>query len=414
MNKKQKILIVDDEAINIRLLIEALSDIPNYQIIATKDPYDGLKKAKDANNRPDIILLDIQMPELNGYEFCSEIKKNKDTEEIPIIFITAMQDAESEAFGLEQGAVDYITKPFTPQVVKARVKSQLDLKNFRDQLNSKVIQKTEALHRSQEDLEQERIVRGQLEEKVQRGKKMEAIGTMTSKLAHDFNNILLPINCYTEMAMMSIEDKGIKDSLQQVLIGVNRAKDLIEQVRSMGRSNTITEQNITRNFINLENVVDEVKILLSPMLPQNIKIEMKLEAKSLIMGNTTQLHQVIMNLAKNAVHAMEESGGVLTFYLNDEYVSLETGKAMGLESGDYIHLKIEDTGSGIKEKLMDKIFDPFFTTKSKDKGTGLGLSIVHGIIQSHKGDIFVKSKIGVGTIFDIFIPSIKKSEQEGI
>ncbi len=414
MNKKQKILIVDDEAINIRLLIEALSDIPNYQIIATKDPYDGLKKAKDANNRPDIILLDIQMPELNGYEFCSEIKKNKDTEEIPIIFITAMQDAESEAFGLEQGAVDYITKPFTPQVVKARVKSQLDLKNFRDQLNSKVIQKTEALHRSQEDLELERIVRGQLEEKVQRGKKMEAIGTMTSKLAHDFNNILLPINCYTEMAMMSIEDKGIKDSLQQVLIGVNRAKDLIEQVRSMGRSNTITEQNITRNFINLENVVDEVKILLSPMLPQNIKIEMKLEAKSLIMGNTTQLHQVIMNLAKNAVHAMEESGGVLTFYLNDEYVSLETGKAMGLESGDYIHLKIEDTGSGIKEKLMDKIFDPFFTTKSKDKGTGLGLSIVHGIIQSHKGDIFVKSKIGVGTIFDIFIPSIKKSEQEGI
>jgi len=410
MNKQSRILVVDDEAINVRILVETLSENINYSIIATIEPTEGLELAKSIDNKPDLILLDINMPKIDGYQFCKEIKKNPYTKNIPIIFITGLQDSKSEALGIELGGVDYITKPFTQEVVRARVKNQLELKHLKDALSKDVVEKTEKLHRSQEDLEKEQTIRGQLEEKLQRASKMETIGTMTSKIAHDFNNILLPINCYTEMAMGEIKNPEINNNLQQVLKAVERAKDLISQIRSMGRSTTITEQNITRNFINIQNIIDEVKMMLTPTLPENISIVVDYNDKGTIIGNTTQIHQVIMNLSQNAIHAMEQTGGVLSYKVTIETVDLEASKVLGLEEDQYMHLKVKDTGSGIEEQYMHKIFDPFFTTKGATKGTGLGLSITHGIIQSHRGDIFVKSKLGKGTTFDIFLPVLQKEE----
>jgi PAS domain S-box-containing protein len=243
-----------------------------------------------------------------------------------------------------------------------------------------------------------------LEAQLQQAQKMEAIGTMAGGIAHDFNNILSSVIGYTELTLDG-EKKGTFQykNLQEVLSACNRAKDLVKQILTFSRQ---VEQE--QKPIKVKHHIKEALKMIRASIPSTIEIDQDLQSDELIMGDPTQIHQILMNLCTNAAHAMEDDGGRLTVSLMDANLDSEfTSGHPNLKPGSYINLTVTDTGHGISPDVMEKIFDPFFTTKKKGKGTGLGLSVVHGIVRSCGGEIFVYSEPGKGSTFKICLPVMK-------
>ena len=251
----------------------------------------------------------------------------------------------------------------------------------------------------------------QIEEEKNRleiqSQKMESIGTLASGIAHDFNNILTSIIGYTQMSMKDILSltKGEKDisvvrsDLNEVRNAAHRARDLVNHILAFSRH---TEKDHVP--INLSSTIKESLKVLRPTLPSNIKVSEDLIDPYLILGDPTQIHQVLTNLCTNAANAMDKTGGELEVSL--QRVLLEDAAALNVDvtPGPYLKMSVRDTGHGMNPKVMARIFDPYFTTKWKGHGTGLGLSIVHGIVKSHGGAISCKSAPGEGTTFDIYLP----------
>ena len=235
---------------------------------------------------------------------------------------------------------------------------------------------------------------------------MEAIGTLAGGIAHDFNNILAAILGHTELALMQLDQKDKAERyLSEVLNASERAKDLVAQILSFSR-----QSDSELKPLQISSVIKEAMRLIRATLPTTIAIEKNIEdEQSIVVGNSTQIHQILMNLCTNAAHAMKGSGGTLTVELRSTDIQINPEGAEplyppNLGPGQYIQLTIADTGHGIASHLEDRIFDPYFTTKEKGVGTGLGLAVVQGIIQNHGGAITVKSNPGEGTRFDIFLP----------
>ena len=243
-----------------------------------------------------------------------------------------------------------------------------------------------------------------LESQLQRAQKMEAIGTLAGGIAHDFNNILSAVLGYTELAMCQVENRtAVQGNLQEVLNAGKRARDLVKQILTFSR-----QADYEQKPIQVKLVVKESLKLLRASLPTTIEIRQNIKSDSLIMGDLTQIHQIMMNLCTNAGHAMQAKGGVLEVSLTDEEVDLASVSGNpDLNPGHYLQLTVSDTGHGMRPEVMEQIFDPFFTTKGPGEGTGLGLSVVHGIVKSHGGDIHAYSEPGNGTTFKIFFPAIK-------
>ncbi len=247
--------------------------------------------------------------------------------------------------------------------------------------------------------------RQNLQFQLQQAQKMEAIGTLAGGIAHDFNNILSAILGYTELVLSSIE-KGttIEENLQQVYAAGMRAKDLVKQILVFARQ---SEEELRP--IQLDTITKEVIKFIRSSVPTTIQIKQNIESNSVIMGNATQVHQILMNLCTNAAYAMEDKGGMLEVSLKDvktDYSSV-TSKS-GLKPGEYLEIKVSDTGPGISADIIESIFDPYFTTKAPGEGTGMGLALVHGIVESYGGKITVHSTLGNGTAFTIYLPTIKK------
>ncbi|UCD82410.1 MAG: response regulator [Desulfobacterales bacterium] len=243
-----------------------------------------------------------------------------------------------------------------------------------------------------------------LETRLQQAHKMEAIGTLAGGIAHDFNNILTAVIGYAEMASADAEEGTLlHNNLKEVITAGNRAKDLVKQILAFSRQ---AEQELKP--VQVELIVKEAIKLLRASLPSTIEIQQDINSHSATLADPTQIHQVLMNLCTNADHAMRESGGTLTIVLSDVTIDSEfEARKLGIDTGDYICLRVEDTGHGMSETIMKRIFDPFFTTKDVDKGTGMGLAVVHGIVKSHGGAISVQSEPGKGTAFEVFLPIIK-------
>jgi PAS domain S-box-containing protein len=242
-----------------------------------------------------------------------------------------------------------------------------------------------------------------LESRLQQAHKMEAIGTLAGGIAHDFNNILAAALGYTEMALGDVSDGSmLHDNLQEVLNAGNRAKDLVKQILAFSRQ---ADQELMP--VQVKHVVKEAVRLLRASLPSTIEIRQDIQTDSATMADPTRIHQVVMNLCTNADHAMVDTGGTLEISLIDIAIdSTFEARKLDLIPGEYLCLKIGDTGHGMSEDLKARIFEPFFTTKGRDKGTGMGLSVVHGIIKSHGGAISVQSQPGKGSTFEVFLPKI--------
>jgi PAS domain S-box-containing protein len=251
------------------------------------------------------------------------------------------------------------------------------------------------------DQKQAQADKEHLEAQLRQSQKMEAIGTLAGGIAHDFNNILGAILGYGELAQeQAVHDSALRRYLDNVMHAAGRAKVLVDRILGFSRSG-LGE----RAHVHVQSVIEESLELIAASLPANIRLEKKLDAgDAALIGDSTQLHQVAMNLCTNAVHAMER-GGTLTVLLEPirliERRSLSRGT---LSPGSYVRLVIKDTGSGIPSAVLERIFDPFFTTKGVGEGTGLGLSLVHGIVTDLGGGIDVNTAAGNGTSFEIWLP----------
>lgn len=232
--------------------------------------------------------------------------------------------------------------------------------------------------------------------------KMNALGTLAGGIAHDFNNILSAVIGYSDLCLLEVktQEGSIYKKLQAIVGAANRARELVEQIRAFSR---IQQQLMIP--LNIDPVIREVVKFLSSSLPANIKIETYLNSNKPVLGDPTQIHQIIMNLCTNAYQAMEETGGTLSIELAEITINeQQLIAAPHLQPGSYLELTITDTGTGISHDILDKIFDPYFSTKGNILGTGLGLAIVNRIINQHNGTVSVQSEIGKGTTFHIYLP----------
>jgi PAS domain S-box-containing protein len=249
----------------------------------------------------------------------------------------------------------------------------------------------------------DRSVEKQLRTQLEKKNRMEAIGTLAGGIAHDFNNILTAIIGYTELAAYRAgENSEIHSDLQQVKQAGSRAKKLVQQILTFSRNR---EEKLAS--ISLASIVREVLGLVRATFPVNIDIRSSLQNEALILGDSTQIHQLLMNLCTNAEYAMRSEGGILEISLTPFTVTHEKSDGyVDFDPGDYICLAVADEGSGIPEAEWDKIFEPFYTTKPAGDGSGMGLAQVHGIVANHRGHIRVLENTPHGTCFKAFFPVI--------
>jgi signal transduction histidine kinase len=246
------------------------------------------------------------------------------------------------------------------------------------------------------------------ERQLQQVLKIQAIGTLAGGIAHDFNNILFPIVGYTELTMDEVPDDSVAhNNLEEVLKAAHRAKDLVQQILTFSR-----QSGQERKPVKVQLIIKEALQLLRASIPASIEIINKIDDNCHpVMGDATQIHQVIMNLCTNAYQAMQDKGGTLEVNLSEVYIGYEeTAKKIGMQPGKHLQLLVRDDGCGMDAVVLGRIFEPYYTTKEQGKGTGLGLSVIHGIVKNHRGDISVTSSPGKGTTFKVYLPITEDAE----
>jgi len=243
--------------------------------------------------------------------------------------------------------------------------------------------------------------------------RMESIGTLAGGIAHDFNNILSAIIGYTELSLDDIKKGSIlHESLMTVITAGHRARDMVKLILPFAR-----KSDETKNLLQPGVIAKEVLKFIRSSLPTTIDIRQNIQSEALIMGSDIQMHQVLMNLCTNAAQAMDAKGGVLEMTVCDVVLDDDTiPTEEGLFSGDYLQIRVSDTGAGISPDTIESIFDPYFTTRGSGSGsgsgsgTGMGLALVHGIVNRCGGHVSVESTLGQGAVFTVLLPVIKKQK----
>ncbi|MBT3175965.1 MAG: response regulator [Desulfobacula sp.] len=411
-NKQYRILIVDDEANNRKLLHQILKD--NYQLSFSVDG----KQALEIANKiiPDLILLDIMMPEMDGYEVCQKLKSQLKTNKIPVIFTTAMNEIEDELHGFETGCVDYIIKPFSPPIVMARVKTHLKLKDALETMASqnkklereknKVTQNNlELEHRVTERTAQLESTNFNLQNTLKQArdlaKKAESANIAKSQfLANMSHEIRTPMNGIIAATDLALAE-GLKPEIENYIrIAHDSGQSLLKIINDI-----LDFSKIESGYLEIENLpfalketIDSIiEMLFAEFKEKGIDLSLKIDPNlpEILVGDSMRLRQVITNLVNNALK-FTNTGGLITIGVNQKKVGIHHGKIM-------LDFYIKDTGVGIKSKHLDNLFNPFTqadpSSTRKYGGTGLGLSISKKIVEKMNGEIDIKSEYGKGTIF---------------
>lgn len=378
------ILIVDDRPENLKTM-ESLLKRLDANLITACSGNDALRQTLEHEFA--LILLDVQMPGMDGFETAELIQANEQTRDIPIVFVTAINKEDRHIFkGYESGAVDYLFKPIDPTILLSKVKVFLQLDMQRRQL--------------EEDFREMASLQAQL----QQAQKLEALGTLAGGVAHNFNNILTAINGFSELARMRLEeDHPVQADLDEVLRAGKRAKELVQQILTFSR-----RSDEERKPVAIQLVLDEVIKMLEASLPATIKVETNFHPECCgVVADPIQVHQVFMNLCTNSYYAMREDGGTLSVSLESVEVDAERMNTNSdLHLGQYQLITITDTGPGIAPEIIEHIFEPFFTTKPVGEGTGLGMSMVYGIVLGLGGAVNIVSDLGRGTTVQVYLPCI--------
>ena len=409
------VLIVDDVPANLYALRDILMDISvgaskdgideeeSLEILQANSGDEALKILLQSDVVPILVILDVQMPIMDGYQLAEIMRTHPRMRYIPIIFLSAIySDAQYIFRGYESGGVDFLTKPLDVNILRSKVEVFLNLARYRIKIEQAHIAHAQlVIEKSRE--------RERLQEQVYRAQKMEGLGQLTSGIAHDFNNVLMCILGHAELAKMYLEDtpnSDIEDSIKQIQIAGNRAIHLIKQMLAYTRQAPTMDQ--LPESIQILAVIEEVLDLTKTTLRQ-AKIELVTHFANnmpTVLMDSTELHQVIMNLMINAIDSFNDEGGVIHLGLAciEFHENTLCSDCFAPIKGRYIEISVADTGMGIEPNELAKIFDPFFTTKSVGKGTGLGLSVVSGLVHRANGHILIRSELGKGTHFQIMLP----------
>ena len=408
------VLIVDDTPTNISVLAQTLRQA-GLAIRIANDGVSALEQVK--REQPSLILLDVQMPIMDGFETCRRLKADRNTEDIPIIFMTALSDKTSRVKGLSLGAVDYIAKPFEQDEVLARVKVHLRLKQLSEQLENRVAERTEALQAAQIQMVQQ--------------EKLATLGQLIAGVAHEINNPMACIANNIEPASEHVQDLvDVVDSYRQHYSQpVDEIQELLEEkeidfaiedlpklLKSMWLS-TERIRNISNSLRNFSRVdvnakvpadvhegLDSTLVILGHRLKAlgsrpEITVDKQYSQLPEVECFPSAINQVFMNILANAMDALEGTA--------DPTIAIATRP---IDTG-WVQVEITDNGPGLTEIIKQRLFEPLFTTKPIGKGTGLGLSISRQIIEDkHHGRITCISAPGEGCKFIIDLP-IKMNEE---
>lgn len=248
-----------------------------------------------------------------------------------------------------------------------------------------------------------------LELQLQKGRRLEAIGTLAGGIAHDFNNLLAAVLGFTDLALLSVKkDDKLRENLEGIRKAGTRGKDLVAQILAFSR-----QSETKRRPVEITTIIKEALKMVAASSPATIEIRQNISDNGKILADPTQIHQVLMNLCTNAFHAMKGKGGVLE--VNLALVEIGSDDLIlhpNLKEGKHLKLSVSDTGHGMDKQVMERIFEPFFTTKNTGEGSGMGMAVVHGIVKHHGGDITIQSKEDEGTVFNIHFPIIDTTPDE--
>ncbi len=406
------ILVVDDDSFNISVFRRCLT--PNYQVLAATSGELTLQLA-NGTPRPDLILLDVMMPGMDGYETLTHLKSNPNTQDIPVIFVTGLISNTDEERGLQLGAADYIYKPYHLSILLARIRTQLELKSARDWLKDQNAFLEAELERRHQENQQVHL-------QLLQSEKLAAIGQLAAGIAHEINNPvgfvtsnLNTLNTYLcdIFTILDAEDALVAnspiapDTLQKLLElkqqkdidylrndipgliaesqeGLSRVRNIIQDLKDFSHA----ESN-DWELGNLHKGIDLTLNIIKNELKYHCTVHKEYGDIPEIVCLPSQLNQVFMNLLVNAGQAIETKGDI----------TIRTG-----HNDREVWVEIRDNGKGIAPEHLTHLFEPFFTTKPIGKGTGLGLSISQNIVCKHGGRIEVNSKIGLGSTFQVWLP----------
>ena len=258
----------------------------------------------------------------------------------------------------------------------------------------------EILRRSRDELEE--MAQAKTLE-LRRAQNMEALSTLAGGFAHDFNNLLAAIHGFATAAMDDMDEgDDTREDAEEILMATREAREIVRQLLDFSRRSPRVDQPV-----DMWRIVRGVKSLIQVSLPHGVTFDTVQTARHCnVIGDPTKLHQVLMNLCKNAYHSMEKCGGVVRVTVEEELVAGES--SIPIAVGSYVKVVVSDTGSGMDEELQGKIFEPFFTTRREQEGTGLGLAMVSRIVEEHGGWITVSSEVGVGSTFALYLPAAKE------
>lgn len=393
------ILIVDDSLSYLGALLDRL-ERHGFLVVLAQTAAEGLMRAEFAE--PDLILLDVVMPGIDGFEACRRLKAGKATKDIPVIFMTGVTDPKQKVTGFDVGGVDYITKPFQIEEVLARINTHLALRKANRELQEMIA----TLAKAREDLI--------------RNEKLAGLGAMVAGIAHELNtpigNSLMAASTFENQTGDIVhglaEDGSVKRSVFERYIenarltvdiltrNLHRAADIVtnfkqvavDQTSSQRRSFLLSEV-VAGNILTLQPTIKRTPIVIRQDIPESLMMD----------SFPGPLGQVVNNLINNAI-----------LHGYDGYCDGAINVSARLSSFGWVTLVVEDQGIGIKPADLHRIFDPFFTTKMGVGGSGLGLNIVHNIVtEILGGTIEVHSELGRGTKFTLKLPMLAPTKQPG-
>ena len=374
---RPRVLLVDDDERNLLAVATVLEDLGD--VVLARSGEEALRHLLKGDFA--VILLDVYMPGMDGYETAQIIRGRDQTKGIPIVFLSAVnKEAEHLLRGYSMGAVDYVFKPVDPIVLRSKVAVFVDL--F---AKTKEIERKAAEQRS-------------LESKLVQAQKMDAIGKLTGGIAHDFNNLLAAVIG----GLGLIEKKGQLGENEAKILGMTKraaeqGTELVRRLLAFAR-----KQKLEPRALDVGQLRDAVSDLLTHTLGGLVHIEWEIaDDIHAAFADPAQLELALVNLIINARDAMPD-GGTVTISIENRLTRDE--EVPGLPGGDYVRLAVTDTGMGIAAENLEKVLEPFFTTKELGKGSGLGLPMVYGFAKQSNGAFRIDSEVGRGTTAELLIP----------